>query len=72
MSFQLDSLVERFSAISIEGMDNVASLEQRFDRKYIVSEDEAKIFFAMLPDSLAALEITEKRSFAYESWYFDT
>jgi hypothetical protein len=72
MIFQLDSLVERFPAISIEGMDDVASLEQRFDRKYIVSEDDAKIFFEMLPDSLAALEITEKRSFAYESWYFDT
>lgn len=45
MIFRLDSLVERFPAIAIEGMDEVASLEQRFDRKYIVSEEEAKIFF---------------------------
>jgi hypothetical protein len=72
MIFRLNSLVERFPAIGIEGMDKVASLEQRFDRKYIVSEDEAKIFFAMLPVSLTALEIAEKRSFGYESWYFDT
>lgn len=72
MIFQLHSLVQRFPAVGIESMDNVSSLEQRFDRKYIVSEEEAQFFFGMLPGSLAALEISGKRAFAYESWYFDT
>lgn len=72
MTFWFESLVERFPAIDVEGMDSLAALEQRFDRKYIVSEEEANNFFSMMPGSLTALEIDGKRSFAYESWYFDT
>ncbi|HIF66224.1 MAG TPA: VTC domain-containing protein [Acidimicrobiia bacterium] len=72
MTFRFESLVERFRAIDLEGMDNLASLDQRFDRKYVVSEDEASSLFAMVPGSLAALEIAGRRAFAYESWYFDT
>ena len=72
MTFRIESLVERFPAIDLEGMDNLASLDQRFDRKYVVSEAEASSLFAMVPGSLAALEIAGRRAFAYESWYFDT
>ena len=57
MTFRIESLVERFPAIDLEGMDNLASLDQRFDRKYVVSEAEASSLFAMVPGSLAALEI---------------
>ena len=72
MTFRLESLAARFSPIDLSGIEDLAPMEQRFDRKYVVSSEEAKSFFARVPEDLLALEIGERRSFSYQSWYFDT
>ena len=72
MTIPFESLVARFPSIGLEGIEDLALLEQRFDRKYVVDIQEAERFFTILPPALFALEIGEHRSFSYESCYFDT
>jgi len=72
MTIPFESLVARFPSIGLEGIEDLALLEQRFDRKYVVDIQEAERFFTILPPTLFALEIGEHRSFSYESCYFDT
>ena len=72
MTVSFESLVAPFPSINLEGIEDLAPLDQRFDRKYVVDNQEAESFFAVLPQTLLVLEIGGHRSFSYESWYFDT
>ena len=58
--------------ISLEEMDEVASLRTRIDRKYIVDRDTVTAIVESLPPSSAVLDIDGKRSFSYQSVYFDS
>ncbi len=64
--------VSELPAISLNDLNEVAALQQRVDRKYIVSEEQLVFMLDALATRLAALEIDDQRSFAYESVYFDT
>ncbi|MEW6153107.1 MAG: polyphosphate polymerase domain-containing protein [Actinomycetota bacterium] len=49
-----------------------APLLDRTDRKYVLCAGEVAELVAALPSGVAALEIDGRRSFSYESVYFDT
>lgn len=59
-------------AISLEDLNQAASLQQRVDRKYIVDERHCLAMVDALTTRVAALEINGQRTFRYESVYFDT
>ncbi len=58
--------------ISLEGINAIAELQVRVDRKYIVAPTQAAAMVAELPAEVRVLEIDGVREFAYESVYFDT
>ena len=64
--------VERLDSISLEGINAIAELQTRVDRKYIVTPAVAAAFFDELPSQVQVLEIDGLREFGYESIYFDT
>lgn len=65
-------LVSGLPAISLQELDDVASLQRRVDRKYVVTASQLTDLVDHLSHRLAALEIDGQRSFSYESTYFDT
>jgi VTC domain len=64
--------VERFEPISLEELDERAALQRRVDNKYVVPADRVADALDTLRDDHRALDIDGRRSFAYESTYFDT
>lgn len=58
--------------ISLDDLDDLAALQQRVDRKYIVDGAVVTDVIDHLAHRLAALEIDGRRTFGYESTYFDT
>jgi hypothetical protein len=62
----------RAAAISLEEVLERAALQVRVDRKYLLSADEFVRLGESLGGDLDVLEIGGRRSFAYESRYFDT
>jgi hypothetical protein len=60
------------ATVSLEELEQLAALQTRTDRKYIVEPDSAERLVDELGSSLAVLEIEGRREFAYESVYFDT
>ena len=63
---------ERLAPITLVELDHVASLQTRVDRKYIVERDDLDALLDDLDHRLTVLDINGRRSFAYESVYFDT
>ncbi len=59
-------------AISLDALNEVAALQTRTDRKYILGPAELAALLSQLPHSIRVLEIGGQRSFGYESTYFDT
>lgn len=64
--------VRPLPAISLSDLDQVAALQRRVDRKYILSSSDLAAMVGDLSSRLAALDIDGRRAFAYESVYFDT
>lgn len=65
--------LDAFDPVSLEGLNAVASLQTRKDRKYIVSARDLKAALLLLnPDDASVLEIAGRRWFSYQSVYFDT
>lgn len=58
--------------IALDELVAEAALLTRVDRKYVLSPDDASAVFAELPARTRVLTIGGRRSFAYESHYFDT
>ena len=58
--------------ISLQSVNEVAALQTRVDRKYVIPRTAASELVASLEDSLSVLEINDVRTFGYESVYFDT
>jgi hypothetical protein len=56
----------------LEELDRVAGLQTRVDRKYVVTPQAAIGLLLALGDGSRALVIGDRRSFGYESLYFDT
>jgi hypothetical protein len=72
VSGPFDSLLERFSAVSLDDLDERAALLRRVDQKYAVPRE----VFVELAERLATdhemLEIGGRRAFAYRTTYFET
>jgi hypothetical protein len=58
--------------IGLDELVELASLQTRVDRKYIVERDELDTILDGLEDGTRMLDIEGTRSFGYESIYFDT
>jgi hypothetical protein len=63
---------ESLPPIGLGELLEVAELQERVDRKYLVPLDGLDDLLRALGDELAVLEIDRCRRFAYESVYFDT
>ncbi|MFK8025069.1 MAG: VTC domain-containing protein [Ilumatobacter sp.] len=58
--------------ITLADLDAAAALQERVDRKYLLTGEQLSGLIDGLADRLAVLEIDGRRSAAYESVYFDT
>ena len=58
--------------ISLEALDERASLLRRVDNKYLLDQDTLRTFVERLAEDHDALDIDGRRTFAYRSVYFDT
>lgn len=61
-----------FPPVSLEDLDERASLQRRVDNKYLVPLDRLARVSAALRGDHEVLEIDAERVFEYESTYFDT
>jgi len=64
--------MNHLESISLDELMQVASLQTRVDRKYILRADEAEIVLQNLDATARVLEIDGQRASNYESVYFDT
>jgi hypothetical protein len=60
------------AAVSLDELNERASLLTRVDRKYVLTPAAADAFIAALPAAARVLEIDGRRAFRYTSTYFDT
>ena len=60
------------SGLSLDELNDLAELQTRVDRKYFVPADVFRRLIAELGDEMKVLHIDGRRSFGYESVYFDT
>ena len=58
--------------IGLDELNELAELQTRVDRKYFVPADVFRRLIAELADELRVLDIDGRRTFGYESVYFDT
>lgn len=72
MPGQVAELFGGFQPVSLEALDERASLQRRIDNKYLVPLDCLARLCAALRDDHEILEIDGERVFEYESTYFDT
>jgi hypothetical protein len=68
----MSDTLSHLPSIGLDHLNAVASLQQRCDRKYILSSQAADHFLAHLPENTAVLEIEGKLGFGYDSTYLDT
>jgi len=64
--------LDTLDPIGLDELVEVASLQTRVDRKYIVERDELDTILDGLEEGTRMLDIDGTRSFGYESVYFDT
>ncbi|AUZ88032.1 molecular chaperone [Arthrobacter agilis] len=60
------------SVISLEALNNTAALQTRIDRKYVVGTRLADVILESFDAEARVLEMSGRRSFTYNSVYFDT
>jgi hypothetical protein len=65
-------LLSGLGAISLDGLEERAALLKRIDRKYVLEADVFEALIDRLAGDHDALEIDDRRLFAYRSVYFDT
>lgn len=65
-------MITALTPIGLAELLEVAELQTRVDRKYLVRPADLDVLLRSLGTQLAALEIDGARRFAYESVYFDT
>ncbi|MEU8354044.1 MULTISPECIES: polyphosphate polymerase domain-containing protein [unclassified Streptomyces] len=69
---RLGPALDALPPISLDELIERASLQTRFDRKYVLPVDTVGALLEQLPAGTRVLEIGESRSFSYRSLYFDT
>lgn len=68
----VDHALATFEPISLDGANDIAALQTRVDRKYLVDEDTLWELLDALAPTTRVLEIDGEHSCAYSSTYFDT
>ena len=68
----LDDLARQRDGVGLDTLNTQAAMLTRVDRKYVVSRDQLALMLTRLPRETRALEIDGRRTFGYESTYFDT
>ncbi len=58
--------------ISLEELNERAALQKRFDSKFLLTAEQARDLTLHLPHGSRALQIGDRQSFSYCSFYFDT
>jgi hypothetical protein len=58
--------------ITLAELTDLAALNTRVERKYVLTRKEAEVVSTMLPAEARVLEIGDRRNFRYTSVYFDT
>ena len=71
MSFDLTSLA-KLPAVGLTDIDSRWTTPRRYDTKFIVERSFVNELLSDAPMNFAALEIDGKRSFTYQTTYFDT
>jgi hypothetical protein len=72
MTTQPAGPVAHLASISLAELNAAAALQERVDRKYVLTEERLAEMVDELGRSLAVLDIDGRRSFGYQSVYFDT
>lgn len=70
--FEVAAPIARLAPISLAELNAAAALQERVDRKYVLTEEWLHEMLDGLRHRLAVLEIDGRRSFGYQSVYFDT
>ena len=65
-------LLEELPTVDLAGIQAIADLQRRFDRKYLVEQDRIEELLDALPRDTRVLEVAGRRSTDYTSVYFDT
>ena len=65
-------LLGRLPTVDLAGIQAVADLQRRFDRKYLVARTRIDQLLAALPEDTRVLEVAGRRLTDYSSFYFDT
>lgn len=68
----VSTVVAAAPAVGLAVLDDLAALQTRVDRKYVLTPAQATAALASVADRMAALEIGDVRCFSYRSLYFDT
>jgi hypothetical protein len=65
-------LARRFAPVGLEELDLRASLQNRMDEKYIVTWEQLEVMLEHLVETHEVLEIAGRRTFTYDTVYFDS
>jgi hypothetical protein len=68
----IDRALAAFEPISLDGANQIAELQTRIDRKYLVDEATLGELLDAVSPAVRVLEIDDRRSCEYRSTYFDT
>jgi hypothetical protein len=72
VSEEIMNALRRFNGISLDELDERASLLRRVDNKYVVPHDRFLELLRRLNDDHDVLDMDGRREFAYETVYFET
>ena len=65
-------LAASLAAVSLEQVNELAGLQTRIDRKYVINVEAATAAIAALGPEVSVMQIGLRRKFTYRSLYFDT
>ena len=68
----LDRTLAALAPVTLDELDEFARLQTRTDRKYLLTPEQFTGLLSLVGDSSRALDVDGRRSFGYESRYFDT
>jgi hypothetical protein len=66
------AIIGQLPTIALDDLNEIAGLQTRIDRKYLLTLAQAERALSDVAGRLAALDIAGSRSFRYNSLYFDT
>src|SRR5699024_183664 len=68
----LTAIAAQMPSVDLDQLSQIASLQTRVDTKYLLTPEQMVAVLNQTGAHLRVLEIDGKRSFGYESVYFDT